>query len=154
MSLQSNPFLHLIDEISRLQGRLKTLFSTFHGYTGLTRFEQLVLTSVTEAVVPPTASQIGRSLGVPRQAIQRAANDLEVAGIIEKTDNPDHKRAPLLIATEKGRALKKVSDQLALETAEAMLGEIDAEKCLQLSGELHDLRKAIENYLRTTAAKK
>ena len=154
MSIQSNPFLQLVDEISRLQGRLKTLFAKFQDATGLSRMEQLVLASVRGSLVPPTVSQIGRSLGFPRQAIQRAANDLEKKGLIEKAHNPDHKRAPLLLATDKGLELKNKSDALALATANAMLGKVDAEMCQQISAEVRQLRKAIEAHLRSEESEK
>ena len=84
---------------SRLQGRLKGAFTDSRLSTGLGETEMTVLNAVAEAPSPPTVPQIGRALGHPRQVIQRAANALITAGLIATRDNPDHKRAVLLIPT-------------------------------------------------------
>lgn len=146
VSLTSNPVMLLVDEIMRLQGRLKSLFDDVHIESGLSGMEDLVLTSVVESQTPPTVPQIGRSLGHPRQVIQRAANELVEAGLIEKVPNPNHKRAVLLQATQKGFQLKHQSDQQALAVANAFLCGVDATKCERVAKELRELRHAIETY--------
>src|SRR6267142_768778 len=70
----SNPLVCLVDEVMRLQGRFKSIFAVSDGVTGLPSMELTVLTAVVEAAGAPTVPQIGRSLGRPRQVIQRAAN--------------------------------------------------------------------------------
>ena len=52
---------------------------------------------------PQTASGISRQMGISRQAVQRVANRLLAEGFLERSDNPAHKRAPLLAATPAGR---------------------------------------------------
>ncbi len=148
ISLTANPFLHFIDEITRLHGRLQSLFERFHEQTGLGRFEHLVLTAVEESRFPPTSSQIGRSLGYPRQTIQRAANNLMAAGLLRKLPNPDHKRAPLLAATERGAALKKHCDRLALTFVEHFLAASDRDTFQRVAKDLTTLRRDLETYLR------
>jgi len=51
---------------------------------------------------PLTASGISRQMGISRQAVQRVANRLLAEGLLEKLDNPAHKRAPLLTSTQAG----------------------------------------------------
>ena len=53
---------------------------------------------------PPTVSQIARSLGLSRQAVQRVAGDLVAHGFGTYANNPDHARAALVTMTEQGRA--------------------------------------------------
>ena len=48
----------------------------------------LVLSAVAGALSPPTVPQIGRSLGHPRQVIQRIADALVARGLIGFEDNP------------------------------------------------------------------
>jgi len=52
---------------------------------------------------PQTASGVSRQMGISRQAVQRVANRLLAEGLLEKSDNPAHKRAPLLAPTQAGR---------------------------------------------------
>lgn len=142
--LKSNPLVQLVDEVTRLQGRFRSLFAGIHQETGLKSMEDLVLNAITEAERPPTVPQIGRSLGHPRQVIQRAVNDLLDDGYLEKLPNPDHKRAPLFGLTAKGARLKQRSDAQALAVADAFLEQVSAEQCQQLANDLREVRKAME----------
>ncbi|WP_317930433.1 helix-turn-helix domain-containing protein [Halioxenophilus sp. WMMB6] len=150
-SLTDNPLIQLVDEVSRLQGRFKTLFADVHRETGLKAMEDLVLNAIVEADKPPTVAQIGRSLGHPRQVIQRAVNDLVDSGFLAKQANPDHKRAPLFALTTKGEALKIRSNRKALAIADAFLRSIPSQQCQQLANELKAVRKAMESFARTQA---
>ncbi|HTV96070.1 MAG TPA: helix-turn-helix domain-containing protein [Steroidobacteraceae bacterium] len=151
-SRTSNPLVRLVDEVVRLQGRLKGVFAGSNEAAGLPPMELTVLTAVVEAASPPTVPQIGRSLGRPRQVIQRAAHALIAAQLIETAPNPHHKRAPLLAATRRGRAVKRKADDCAIRAANAFLGGIDAARCSRLARELRALRGEIEAYLRTQPA--
>jgi DNA-binding MarR family transcriptional regulator len=147
-SRTSNPLVSLIDEVVRLQGRLKSIFAGSNRVTGLPSMELTVLTAVAEAASAPTVPQIGRSLGRPRQVIQRATNALVEAGLIDAVPNPHHKRAPLLLPTRRGKALKRKADANALRTANAFLRRTDAARCRRLAEGLRELRGEIEAYLR------
>lgn len=144
--LKANPLVQLVDEVTRLQGRFKSLFADIHRETGLKSMEDLVLNAITEADRPPTVPQIGRSLGHPRQVIQRAVNDLLDDGYLDKLPNPDHKRAPLFELTAKGARLKQRSDAQALAIANAFLQQVPGEQCQQLASALRDVRKAMERF--------
>lgn len=122
-----HPLIGLIDEVIRLNGRLRPVFAEVRRTLGLGESELMVLNAVVEADRPPTVSQIGRSLGYPRQIIQRAANMLVHSDYIATAANPDHKRAPLLIATDKGRATKQRADAMAHDIAEQWGGPLDAD---------------------------
>src|SRR5271155_314184 len=148
----SNPLVRVIDEVVRLQGRFKSIFAESNGVTGLPSMELTVLTAVVGATSAPTVPQIGRSLGRPRQVIQRAANALIEARLIEAVPNPHHKRAPLLSATRQGKAVKRKADASALRAANAFLRRIDAARCSRLAEDLRELRGEIEAYLRAKQA--
>src|SRR5688500_17577937 len=106
-----HPLVGLVDETQRLNGRLRSVFAASRQSVGLGDSEIMVLNAVVEADHAPTVAQIGRSLGHPRQLIQRAANSLREAGFIESADNPDHRRALLLKPTGAGIALKRKADR-------------------------------------------
>ena len=146
--LRDNPMIQLVDEVTRLQGRLQLLFAGVRDHSGLGSTDNLVLAAILESDAAPTVPQIGRSLGHPRQVIQRSVNKLEEAGLIAKSPNPAHKRAPLLIATPRGTKLKQRADRLALESADAFLAAVDRQQVADLAGELREARRALETYLR------
>lgn len=150
--LQSNPLIRLVDEVTRMQGRIRTLFDELNTGTGLRTMENLVLNAVSEAESPPTVPQIGRSLGHPRQVVQRAVNDLADRSLIEKRPNPNHKRAPLLAVTPQGERLKQGSDARALELADAFLQQAGRSRCEQLARELRLVRKVMEEFSRGLSA--
>ena len=149
---QTHTMILMIDEVMRLSTRLQALFSGARGPTGLSSMEAMVLAAVVEATIPPTVPKIGRSLGHARQVVQRATNGLIEKGLISNEPNPDHKRAQLLQATAKGKAIKALADTHAISAADALLREIDTGKCKQLTNELRDLRHEIEGHLRAREA--
>ncbi|MBW8783722.1 MAG: MarR family transcriptional regulator, partial [Novosphingobium sp.] len=90
----------------------------------------------------------GRSFGQPRQLVQRAANSLMAAGLIEAAPNPDHKRAVLLRPTERGLALKREFDARAEAVAETVVGDIDADLVRRATAALREIREELEDRLR------
>lgn len=144
-----HPLVGLSDELIRMNGRLKTLFAEARRPDGLGDSELSVLNAVVEADRPPTVSQIGRSFGQPRQIVQRAANSLIAAGLIEGVPNPDHKRAVLLRATTEGVACKRDVDARADAIARAVAGSIDAVAVREATAALRAIRKDMEARLRS-----
>jgi DNA-binding MarR family transcriptional regulator len=146
-TVTSNPFLAVIDEILRLQNRFEDLFADLSEASHLSTLQKLVIFAVFEAPVPQTVPQIGRDLGHPRQVIQRIANELVDEGLLEKAPNPHHKRAMLLLPTEKAQDMKRQAEARAFETADAFLSNFSARRCEDLAGELGALRQALEAYI-------
>lgn len=138
----------LVDEVTRLHGRLKTAFSPVRRSLGIGQSELTVLTAVVAAERPPTVPQIGRSIGSPRQLIQRAANILVDGGLIEQIPNPDHKRAALLVPTKAGIALKHKADLKAREIAAALARQIDLDELRAANRSLAAVRRIMEAKVR------
>ena len=93
---------------------------------------------------PQTASSISRQMGISRQAVQRVANRLLAEGLLERSDNPAHKRAPLLAATQAGRdaVLKIAPEQTAFsKRIVKAFGRVQLES---LISELHRLSTVID----------
>jgi len=143
-----NPLVGLVDEITRINGRLKSAFAGIRRSAGLCESEMMVLTAVVEAERLPTVSQIGRSLGHPRQLIQRAANALLTKGLIETLPNPDHKRAALLRATRTGTALKRRADVRADRIANGFAPALDLDEVRDTTRGLSAIRRYLEARLR------
>jgi len=65
---------------------------------------------------PQTVPQIARSRPVPRQSIQKLANEMVGMGLIEFVDNPAHQRSKLLRLTPDGEAtLQEMRERIAQE---------------------------------------
>lgn len=142
------PFARFADEVARLRGRLRALFEEVRSEAGLSEMELTVLTATTNAAYPPTVAQIGRSLGHPRQVVQRAANHLAELGLIAFIANPDHKRASLLEPTAAGRALKASDHERSEAVRAAVLTRIDEAAFASAADQLQAIRGEIEAYLR------
>src|SRR5690349_13099555 len=99
----------LIDEVKRGHGRLMSRWTGPRMPGEPEGVGWLVLTAAVLAVQPPTVPQIGRSLGYPRQTIQRQAELLAARGLLDFVDNPDHKRARRIVATPAGVAMQRAA---------------------------------------------
>lgn len=141
-------FERFADEVARLRGRMRALYADTRAASGLAEMELTVLTAVVNAATPPTVAQIGRSLGHPRQVVQRAANrlvELDLAGFAE---NPDHKRASLIVATSAGLALKAADHDRAQAVTMAIVDRVGRGAFADAAERLHAIRGEIEAYLR------
>lgn len=148
MSERFTDFERFADEVARLRGRMRALFADTRAESGLPEMELMVLTAVVNAAAPPTVAQIGRSLGHPRQVVQRAANRLAEMALVTFDDNPEHKRASLIVATEAGQALKAADHQRAEAVTKAVLARVDAKAFAKAAKRMHAIRTEIEAYLR------
>ncbi len=139
----------LVDEVSRLRGRLTEVFAERDIDSGLTTMEMTTLTAAYEAQSPPTVAQIGRSLGHPRQVIQRAAHSLAARGLIRMEDNPAHKRASILICTDAGSAVKRAGKRRAATITAALLRDVDGDDVHRAVDLLRGIRRQIEQHIRS-----
>jgi DNA-binding MarR family transcriptional regulator len=133
----------LVDEVLRLSGRLVAATAQLSPI-GLTGAQLLVLTSVVRAERAPTVPQIARSLGHSRQAVQRVADALVDRGLLDAVENPDHKRARLLVATPQGQAAYRESDRRSRSWAKRISGEVEPDRIQEAVSTLRVLRRRIE----------
>lgn len=148
MSDRFTDFERFADEVARLRGRMRALFADTRAESGLPEMELMVLTAVVNAAAPPTVAQIGRSLGHPRQVVQRAANRLAELGLAAFADNPEHKRASLIVATAAGRALKAADHERAQVATRAVMARVGGSAFADAATRMHAIRTEIEAHLR------
>lgn len=107
---QANAMTNLILEIFRVNGQLLIEGDRLTKPLELTSARWQVLGAVELANYPMSVAQIGRRMGLTRQAVQRVANDLERLNFIRFENNPDHVRAKLIVPTKKGlNALSEIA---------------------------------------------
>ena len=118
---------------------------------GLTSARWQILGAIVLSERSQPVAWIARDLGANRQNVQRIVNDLHKEGIVVFEPNPHHKRAHLVVLTDKGRhaygaalgvyypKVEKMAEGLSLEeirTAHRVVatlrdrleGELDVEK--------------------------
>ena len=131
---------NLILEVFRLNGQLLSQGDRLTQSLGLTSARWQVLGAIGLASQSMSVAQIGRRMGLSRQAVQRVANDLEALRFISFEPNPDHARAKLIATTAKGcRALKEI-DALQIEWSNKLASGLEASKLGDAVRLLEDLQ--------------
>ncbi|KUL96940.1 MarR family transcriptional regulator [Bosea sp. WAO] len=70
---------------------------------GLTSARWQILGAIVSSERPQPVSWLARDLGANRQNVQRIVNDLHKDELVMFAPNPHHRRAQLVLLTEKGR---------------------------------------------------
>jgi DNA-binding MarR family transcriptional regulator len=70
---------------------------------GLTSARWQILGAIVNVEQPQPVAWLARSLGANRQNVQRIVNDLQREGLVAFETNPHHRRAQLVVLTDKGR---------------------------------------------------
>ena len=95
----------LILDVFRLNGRLQLAGDRLVSELGLTSARWQILGAIAYSERPESVAWHARTMGVHRQGVQRIVNELNKEGIVEFRSNPQHKRAHLVVLTEKGKKL-------------------------------------------------
>ncbi|MFF5486832.1 MarR family winged helix-turn-helix transcriptional regulator [Streptomyces virginiae] len=111
--------------VFRLNGRFTAALDRLAVASGLSAARWQILTTVTEESL--SVSAVARRVGTSRQSVQRIADLLVRQGLAVYLDNPAHRRAKLLTATEQGVAAKREID--------SCLAELTRQLCEGLGGE-------------------
>lgn len=98
------------------------------------------------AVIGPlTVPQIAQMRPTSRQRMQRLADELAAAGLVELIDNPKHRRSKLVRLTRKGEARYRALNTQFLAIAGTMgkeLSEADIRKAAEVVRQLGDEAKS------------
>jgi DNA-binding MarR family transcriptional regulator len=99
----SDALTNLMLDIFRLNSLLLTAGDRLVAGLGLTSARWQILGAMVEAERPQPVAWLARDLGANRQNVQRIINDLHKEGLVAFETNPHHRRAQLVVLTEKGR---------------------------------------------------
>ncbi len=94
----------LILDLFRLNSRMLAAGDRLVAELGLTSARWQILGAIVAAERPQPVAWLARDLGANRQNVQRIVNDLHEEGLIAFETNPHHRRAQLVVLTDKGRA--------------------------------------------------
>lgn len=119
-------------DLFRLNNRILSSGDRLVADLGLTSARWQVLGSIVAAERPQPVAWLARDMGANRQNVQRIVNDLEKEGLVSFQPNPHHRRARLVVLSDKGRQIfdaamrlqapwvNDLSDGLPLEDIETM----------------------------------
>src|SRR5262245_20781481 len=93
----------LILDLFRLNSLLLTAGDRLVARLGLTSARWQILGSIVAADRPQPVALLARDLGANRQNVQRIINDLHNEGLVAFVANPHHRRAQLVLLTDKGK---------------------------------------------------
>tara|TARA_R110001583_G_C5670329_1_gene410811 strand:- start:12924 stop:13415 length:492 start_codon:yes stop_codon:yes gene_type:complete len=128
---RSEVLTDLILEIFRFNGTLRETGDNLVRGLGLTSARWQVLGAITMEEHNPTVASIARRMGLARQSVQRVVNDLVKEGLLICKDNPDHKRAKLIVMTEAGSEKYRLADVRQHHWVEALSDNLTAQELQQ-----------------------
>lgn len=102
----------LILDLFRANGLLLTVGDRLVASLGLTSARWQILGAIVDAQRPEPVAWLARNLGANRQNVQRIVNDLERDGLVAFETNPHHRRAQLVVLTDKGRQVYDAAGRL------------------------------------------
>jgi DNA-binding MarR family transcriptional regulator len=99
----SDALSDLILDLFRLNSLLFTAGDRLVARLGLTSARWQILGAIIAAERPQPVAWLARDLGANRQNVQRIVNDLVRDALVAFETNPHHRRAQLVVLTDKGR---------------------------------------------------
>jgi len=93
----------LILDLFRVNSLILTAGDRLVAPLGLTSARWQTLGAIVAAERPQPVAWLARDLGANRQNVQRIINDLRKEGLVAFKANPHHRRAQLVVLTDKGR---------------------------------------------------
>src|SRR6516165_8162835 len=94
---------NLILDLFRANSLLLTAGDRLVAPLGLTSARWQILGAIVSAERPQPVAWLARNLGANRQNVQRIVNDLARDALVGFETNPHHRRAQLVVLTDKGK---------------------------------------------------
>ena len=126
----------------RLNGQLLAVAEQLARPVGLTAAWWQVLGGALRE--PQSVSDIARDMGLTRQGVQRIADLLVERGMATYAENPAHRRAKLLLATDAGLAAVRAINPAHAVAARRLAGELGAARLAEVLAGMHELSEALD----------
>ncbi len=136
-------YTEVVLEIFKLSGLLVASGDRLVKITGLTSARWKVLGALSISSEPVTVARIAESMGQSRQGVQRIVNDMTREGMVRFQENPNHKRAKLIVITEKGQKAYQALNELQVPWANKNAEKIGLEDMRQTLKTLHKMTEQL-----------
>jgi DNA-binding MarR family transcriptional regulator len=141
---EGSPLESLINETVALFYRLRVVAEQIHRQ-GETSGPKRGLLKSLDRFGPQTVPQLARSRPVSRQYIQTIVNQLIVGGHVRFSENPAHKRSPLVQLTESGKELLEAMARREEELLSRLKIDIPAKELEITAFSLRQMRLTFES---------
>jgi DNA-binding MarR family transcriptional regulator len=135
----------LILEVFRLNGRLLAAGDALVGDLGLSSARWQVLGAVALSPVPLPVAHLARNMGLARQSVQRLADEMINDRLIRYTPNPHHRRAKLVVLTDRGEMTYRAAMKRQAPWADELASGITPDAILSATSILRRIRSRIDN---------
>jgi DNA-binding MarR family transcriptional regulator len=110
----------LILEVFQLNGLLLVSGDRLVAGLGITSARWQVLGAIALAQAAQPVAWIARRMGLNRQGVQRIVNELVEEGLVGFENNPNHRRAKLVVLTRRGREICDAAEKLQIPWVNAL----------------------------------
>jgi DNA-binding MarR family transcriptional regulator len=135
----------LVVETFRLNGQLLAAGDRLVKPLKLTSALWQVLGALRESETPLTVSQIARAMGLQRQSVQRNVDILKDQGLVKLVNNPNHRRAKLVMATADGRKATAAALRRQVEWAKSVIETVGMPEIQLATQTLAKLRQCLND---------
>ena len=137
-------FTDLVLDVFRLSSRMLAAGDRLVADLGLTSARWQILGSIVAAERPQPVAWLARDVDGNRQNVQRIVNDLEAEGFVEFQPNPHHRRAQLVVLTDKGKKAFDAAMRLQARWANELTEGLRVEDIATTRSVITALRKRLE----------
>ena len=134
----------LVLDVFRLSSRMLAAGDRLVADLGLTSARWQILGTIFAAGRPQPVAWLARDMGANRQNVQRIVNDLEQEGFVEFQPNPHHRRAQLVVLTDKGKKAFDAAMRLQARWANELTEGLRVEDIETTRSVIVALRKRLE----------
>ena len=131
-------------DLFRLNNRVLAAGDRLIAGLGLTSARWQVLGTIVAADRPQPVAWLARDMGANRQNVQRIVNDLAAEGLVALQPNPHHRRAQLVVLTDKGRETFDAAMRLQAPWVDGLAEGLRVEDIATTHGVLTALRRKLE----------
>ncbi|MBA1347614.1 MarR family winged helix-turn-helix transcriptional regulator [Rhizobium sp. WYCCWR 11146] len=136
----------LILDLFRLNNRMINAGDKLVDGLGLTSARWHVLGTVATAGRPQPVAWLARDMGANRQNVQRIVNDLEKEGLLAFQPNPHHRRAQLVVLTDKGNQAYEIAMRLQAPWVDMLSEGLQVEDLKTTHAVMKALRNKLEGH--------
>jgi DNA-binding MarR family transcriptional regulator len=137
----------LILDLFRLNSLILTAGDRLVAPLKLTSARWQILGAMVAAERPLPVAWLARGMGANRQNVQRIINDLHKAGLVAFAANPHHRRAQLVVLTDKGKQAFDAAMRLQAPWINSLGEGVSVKDIQTMHRVIVTLRKKLENKL-------
>jgi DNA-binding MarR family transcriptional regulator len=139
-----NALTTFVLELFRVNSILLTTGDRLVASLGLTSARWQILGAISSSESAQPVAWLARNLGANRQNVQRIINDLSKEGLVTFEPNPHHRRAQLVVLTDKGRQRLDATIRLQVPWINSVARGLEVDQIKAAHHVIAILRKTLE----------